>query len=144
MISGKTSTTGYPASILLESFWTIQLKITDHITNRKGEDSTKWNFSDWTQNYLADWHAAAASITQVVPVGVSSRWKSQIITAMICFGSLLASRFLVFPFRGIGLRENYFWLKHGLFSRQLIRTTALCCGWGGKSFSLNCHNQEVV
>jgi hypothetical protein len=106
MIGGKTSTTNYPLSIHLESFWRIQLKITNHRTNRKGEHSAKWNFPDWTQNYLPDWHAAAASITQVAPVGVSSRWKSQIPTIMIHFGSLVASVFFVFPFRGSRLREN--------------------------------------
>jgi hypothetical protein len=106
MIGGKTSTTSYPLSIHLESFWRIQLKITNHRTNRKGEHSAKWNFPDWTQNYLPDWHAAAASITQVAPVGVSSRWKSQIPAIMIHFGSLVASVFFVFPFRGSRLREN--------------------------------------
>jgi hypothetical protein len=65
LIGGKTSTTGYTMSIHQESFWWIQLKITDHRTNQKGEHSTKWNFLDWTQNYLPDWHAAVASITQV-------------------------------------------------------------------------------
>jgi hypothetical protein len=35
MVGGKTSTTGYPVSIHLESFWRIQLKITDHKMNRK-------------------------------------------------------------------------------------------------------------
>jgi hypothetical protein len=142
-IGGKTCTTGYLASIHLESFWRNQLKITDHRTNWKGEHSTKRNFSDWTQNYLLDWHTAGASITQVAPVGVSSRWKSQITARMIRFGSLLSSSFFVFPFRGCGLRENYFWLQRGFYSRQLIRT-APCCGWGGKCFPLNLHNQEVV
>jgi hypothetical protein len=80
------------------------------ISNRKGEHSAKWNFPDWTQNYLPDWHVAAESITQVAPVGVSSHWKSQITVEMIRFGSLLASLFFISPFRGSGLRENYFWL----------------------------------
>jgi hypothetical protein len=35
---------------------------------------------------------------------VSSHWKSQITTGMIHFGSLLASLFFIFPFRGCGLR----------------------------------------
>jgi hypothetical protein len=63
---------------------------------------------------------------------------------MIHFGSLLTFLFFVFPFRGSGLRENYFWLQPRLFSHQLIRTTTLCCGWDGKCFSLNWHNQGVL
>jgi hypothetical protein len=87
-------------------------------------------FSGLNTNYLTDWHAAAASITKVAPLGVSSRWKSQITAGMISFGSLLASPFFSFPFRGSRLRENYFLLHHGLFSHQFIRTTALLwLGW---------------
>jgi hypothetical protein len=48
MVGGKTSTTGYPTSIHFESFWRIQLKITNHKTNKR-EHSAKWNFPDWTQ-----------------------------------------------------------------------------------------------
>jgi hypothetical protein len=144
MIGGKTSTTGYPVSIHLESFWRIQLKITNHWMKWKGEHSAKLNFPDWIQNYLLDWHAVAASITQVAPIGVSNRWKSQIPAIMIHFGSLVASLFFVFPFRGSRLQENYFLLQCGLFSCKLIRTTAPCCDWGGKCFSWIRHNQEVV
>jgi hypothetical protein len=105
MIGGKTSTTSYLAFIHLESFWRIQLKITDHRMNRKWEHSAKWNFPDWTQNYLPDWHAAAASITQVVPIGVSSRWKSQItagIWSVLVAYSPLCSSFSRFRVGGCG------------------------------------------
>jgi hypothetical protein len=143
IIGGKTNRTSYLVDMHLESFCWILLKFTNHRTNRKGEHSVKWNFPHWTQNYLPDWHATIASITQVVPVRSEQPLKSQIIARMISFGSLLASPFFIFPFRG-RLRENYFLLQRGLFSRQLIRITALCCGWCGKCFSFNWHNQEVV
>jgi hypothetical protein len=50
MLDGKTSATSYLVFIHLESFWRIQLKITNHRTNWK-EYFAKYNFLDLTQNY---------------------------------------------------------------------------------------------
>jgi hypothetical protein len=64
MIGGKTSTIGYPASIHLESFWRIQLKL---LTAKRIEKNILQNeiFSNLTKNHLLDLHTAAVSITKV-------------------------------------------------------------------------------
>jgi hypothetical protein len=76
-------------------------------------------FSGLNTKLLTQLTQAAASITQVAPVGVSSHWKSQITVGMIRFGRLLASPFFVFPFRGSGLRENYFCYSAGFSPANL-------------------------
>jgi hypothetical protein len=144
MIGGKTNTTSYPTSIHLESFLANPTKNYWPQNESKRRTFCEMKFSGLNTKLLIKLTRRCSKYHTGCTHGVSSRWKLQVTTGMIRFGSLLTSSFFVFPFRGCGPRENYFLQKRGLFSHQLIRTTTLCCGWGGKCFKLNWHNQKVV
>jgi hypothetical protein len=76
-------------------------------------------FSGLNTNYLPDWHTTATSITQVVPVGVSSCSKSQITTGMIHFGSLPTSPFS--RFRAAGCGKTIFGYSAGVNTKNWYR-----------------------